>query len=129
MDEPKLHADQDFLVKESKSINYIAGAALLGVFLVSMSFGDYGWSNYLTAICLFFIPGVIAIAKAQKNTIIIKINKTGFFYAGRLITEWKLFYGATVQDNTATGSYKDNFVLDFRYYAADHSLIYTLSIP
>jgi hypothetical protein len=39
MDESKLTIEQDFLVKESQSINYIAGAALLVVFFVSMSFG------------------------------------------------------------------------------------------
>jgi len=129
MAESTLDIEQDFLVKDSKTTNYIIGVALLAVFVVSMSYGDYGWSNYLMAICLFLIPGAVAIAKGQRNTIIIRINKTGFFYAGKLITGWKLFYDATVQDKAATGSYKDNFVLVFRYYSADHALIYTLNIP
>ncbi|HJW16521.1 MAG TPA: hypothetical protein VJ499_05355 [Flavisolibacter sp.] len=129
MAEPTLNIEQDFLVKDSKITNYIIGGALLAVFVVSMSYGDYGWSNYLIAICMFLIPGAVAIAKGQQNTIIIRINKTGFFYAGKLITEWKLFYDATVQDKMATGSYRDNFVLALRYYSADHSLIYTQNIP
>jgi hypothetical protein len=129
MAESTLDIEQDFLVKDSKTTNYIIGVALLAVFVVSMSYGDYGWSNYLTAICLFLIPGAVALAKGQRNTIIIRINKTGFFYAGKLITGWKLFYDATLQDKPATASNNDNFMLDFRYYSSDHSLIYTLNIP
>ena len=129
MEAPPLDIEQDFLVKESKTINTMAGVALLAVFLVSLSFGDYGWYSYLMSISLFLIPGAIAIAKAQRPIIIIKINQSGFFYRGRLITAWDLFYDASVQDKMITGSYKDNFVLAFRYYAPDYSLIYTLSIP
>jgi hypothetical protein len=129
MDESKLTIEQDFLVKESQSINYIAGAALLVVFFVSMSFGDYGWRNYLVAIGLFLIPGAIALAKGQRNSIIIKINKTGFYYAGKFITDWKSFYDARIREKMETGSYEDNFILDLRYYSTDRSLVYTLSIP
>jgi hypothetical protein len=129
MSEPKLNTEDNFLVKESKTINFIAGGALLAVFFVSFMFGDYGWSNFLIATCMFLIPGAIAIARGSRNTMIIKINKIGFFYAGQLITEWNLFYDAVVQDKMAVGSYKDNFVLDLRYYSADYSLLYTKSIP
>jgi len=129
MEPSTLDIEQDFLVQESKSINNMAGFALLCVFLASMSFGDYGLYSYLMSIFLFLIPGVIFLAKAQRPSLIIKINKSGFFYAGRFITGWDLFYDATVHDKMITGSYKDNFVLAFRYYAPDYSLIYTLSVP
>jgi hypothetical protein len=47
MEAPPLDIEQDFLVKESRTINTMAGVALLAVFLVSLSFGDYGWYSYL----------------------------------------------------------------------------------
>lgn len=129
MNQPTLHAEGDFVVRESKAINLIAGGIMLTVFFVSMAFGDYGWSNYLFALCIFLIPGAIAIAKGRRNGIIITINKTGFYYAGKQVTDWNLFYDAVVQDKRAPGSYNDNFVLDIRFYSADHSLLYTKSIP
>ena len=129
MSESKLDAEKDFLVKESRTINFIAGGVLLGVFFISLTFGDYGWSNFLFAVCMFLIPGTIAIAKGRRNATIIKINKNGFYYAGQLVTDWTLFYDAVVQDKTEVGSYKDNFVLDLRYYSGDYTLVYTQSIP
>lgn len=129
MSEQKLTAREDFLVKESKSINYIAGGILLAIFFISMMFGDYGWSNFLFALGIFLIPGVIMIARGRRNSTIIRINKTGFYYAGRLVTDWKMFYDAVVQEKSKVGSYRDNFILDLRYYSADYSLIYTKSIP
>lgn len=129
MAEPKLNKEEDFHVKESRSINFLAGGIMLAVFFVSMAFGDYGWSNYMFALCLFLIPGAIAIAKGRRNATIMTINKSGFYYAGKRITDWKLFCDAAVYDRRAPGRYKDNFVMDLRYYSPDYALIYTLSIP
>ena len=124
----QLHAEGDFLVRESRSINFMAGGIMLIVFAVSMSFGDYGWSNYLYALCLFLIPGAIAIGKGRRNAIVMTINKTGFYHAGKLVSDWNLFYDAVVQHKLVPGSYNDNFVLDIRFYSPDHTLLYTYSI-
>jgi hypothetical protein len=129
MKQPKLDENGNFLVRESKTINFIAGGVMLTVFFVSMTFGDYGWGNYLLALCVFLIPGAIALAKGKRNAVIIIINHTGFYYAGKLVTDWSRFYDAVVQDKREPGSYKDNFVLDIRFYSSDHSLLYTKSIP
>jgi hypothetical protein len=129
MSDSKLIAEGDFLVKESSTINFIAGGALLAVFFVSLLFGDYGWNNFLVSICIFLIPGTLAIMRGNRNPTIMRINKNGFFYGGKLITNWQLFYDAQVYDRMAVGSYKDNFVMDLRYYSSDYSLIYTNSIP
>jgi hypothetical protein len=58
-----------------------------------------------------------------------KINKSGIYYAGQLVTSWSLYYDAVVQDDSDVGSFKDNFVLNLRYYSANYSLLYTRSIP
>jgi hypothetical protein len=129
MSESKLDAEKDFSVKESKTINFIAGGIMLAVFFISMLYGDYGWSNYIFSVCLFLVPGAIAVVRGRRNSTIMTINKIGFFYGGKQVTTWPLFYDAVVHDRTAVGSYKDNFVLDLRYYSPDFSLIYTYSIP
>ncbi|ANE51935.1 hypothetical protein [Flavisolibacter tropicus] len=129
MNELELTAEGEFVVRESKITNFIFGGAMLAVFFVSLFFGDYGWGNYLMGACIFLIPGAIAIAKGRRNTTIIRINKTGVYYAGRLVTDWNRFYDAVVRDKMQAGSYNDNFVLDLRYYAFDYSLLCTESIP
>jgi len=129
MSEQKLTAEGEFLVKESKFINYILGGVSIAVFFVIMTFKDEGWSNYIFALGVFLIPGAYAIVKGRGNSTIIRINKTGFFYAGKLISDWKLFYDAEFREKLEVGSFKDNFILDFRYYSDDRLWIYTKSIP
>lgn len=129
MSEPKFDAEGSFLVKESRSINFLAGGIMITVFCVSMAFGDYGWGNYLFGLCLFLIPGAVAIARGRRNATLMTIDKAGFYYGGKHIADWKHFYDAAVYDRRAPGRYKDNFVMDFRYYSNDFSLVYTLSIP
>lgn len=107
----------------------MAGGIMLTVFFVSMLFEDFGWGNYLYALCLFLIPGAIAIAKGRRNAVIMVINKTGFYYAGKQVTDWKLFYDAVVRHELVPGSYNDTFVLDIRFYSPDYTLLYTKSIP
>jgi len=129
MSEQKLTAEGEFLVKESKFINYIMGGVLIAVFFIIMMFKDEGWSNYIFAIGVFLVPGAIAIAKGRNHVTIIRINKTGFYYTGKLVSDWKQFHDAEFREKLAVGSYKDNFVLDFRYYSDDRMWIYTKSIP
>lgn len=81
MAESKLNWEGDFHVKESRSINFMAGGIMVAVFFVSMAFGDYGWSNYIFGLGLFLIPGAIAIAKGRRNATLITINKEGFIMA------------------------------------------------
>lgn len=129
MTQPKLHKDADFHVKESSAINFLAGGIMLAVFFASMAFGDYGWRDYMFALCFFLIPGAFAIARGRRNATVMTINKTGFYYGGKHIADWGLFCDAAVYDRRAPGRYSDHFVLDFRYYSSDYALIYTLSVP
>jgi hypothetical protein len=125
----KFDADKDFLVKDSKTINFIAGGIMLAVFIIAMIFGEREWLNYVFATGVFLVPGIISIARGRRNVIIMRINKTGFYHSGKLVTTWPLFYDADVHDRTGVGGIKDNFILDIRYYSPDFSIIYTRSIP
>ncbi|MGZ5221303.1 MAG: hypothetical protein ACXWC7_14540, partial [Chitinophagaceae bacterium] len=129
MSQSNLNAENDFLVKESNTINSIVGIVLLAVFFVSMAAGDSGWSIYILALFLFLIPGAFAMARARRNATIIMINKTGVYYGGRLVTAWDLFYDAKIANESRVGSVSDKFILYIRYYSPDHSLIYTKRIP
>lgn len=129
MNDPHTDTANDFLVKESRSINYIAGGFLIAVFFVSLLFGSYDLSNYLFGVCILLLPGAIAIARGRRNRVIMKINKNGIYYAGQMVTNWTLYYDAVVADKRDAASFRDNFVLDLRYYSPDYSLMHTRSIP
>jgi hypothetical protein len=129
MTEQNFNPEGDFTVKESKTINYVAGGVMILIFAIAMIFGDLGMSNFIFALGIFLIPGAIAIGRGISNSTIIRINKTGFYYSGKLITDWNLFHDAEVQDKLQVGSYKDNFILDLSYYSIDYTIIYTKNIP
>ena len=123
-----LNANEDFLVKESMAVNYVAGIFLLAVFVISFAVGDYGWGPFLSATAILLIPAAFYLARAGRNAIIIRINKTGFFYAGTLVTNWKNYVDAVISQDEIVGSIQDNFALLIRYYG-DEELIYTMKIP
>ena len=91
MSRTNLSLETDFLVKESKTINYVAGGIMVAVFLASLFIGDFGWYNYLFGLGLFLVPGAIYLARGKQNNTIIRINKTGFYYNGRLVADWHHF--------------------------------------
>ena len=123
------NAEADFLVKESKGFNYFIGILLLIIFVVAIALGDYGWSNYLSAMALFLIPAAFFIAKARGNAVRIKINKSGFYYNGALITSWDRFIDARLTQDLVPGSIKDNFIILIRYYGHDPAEAYWSKIP
>ncbi|MDQ3683185.1 MAG: hypothetical protein M3352_08955 [Bacteroidota bacterium] len=129
MSQAKLNVEEDFLVKESVTFNYVAGIILLTVFIVSMAAGDYGWANYLSALAILLIPGAFFIARARRNTTSIKINKHGFYFAGKLITSWENFFDAVLSQEEKLGSIQDNFIILIRYYGSDKTVLYSLKIP
>ena len=130
MNESKLNADADFIVKESKATNYAVGIVLVAVLFISLSVGDFGWGNYLDGLLLLLIPGAFYLARAKRNPTIIKINKSGFYYAGKLITDWEHFYSAVLsQDDEQVGSIKDDFILILKYYSLNNDRMYKMTIP
>jgi hypothetical protein len=125
----KLNIDTDFLVKESRQINFVLGGAMIGVFFIIMFSAEMEWYTYVFAAGVFLIPGVIAIARGGKNSIVIRINRRGIYHAEVLITEWQFFYDAKVTEESKLASIKDNFILKLRHYAADRKTIQTRDIP
>lgn len=129
MKETKFNAESDFLVKEAKDINYFFGILLLIIFVVAIALGDYGWSNYFVALMLFLFPAAFSIARARRNAVRIKINKSGFYHHGRLITTWDRFIDARLTEELVPGSIQDNFIILVRYYGNDPTEAYWSKIP
>jgi hypothetical protein len=125
----KLNLDSDFLVKESRSINFVAGGAMIAVFFICIMSREMDWYTYIFAAGVFLIPGALAIARGRKNDIIMKISRAGIYYGGEFVTDWKSFYDARVTDDMKIASIKDNFILKLRHYSADRNSIHTRDIP
>lgn len=129
MKETNLNAKSDFLVRESVGFNYFIGILLLIIFIAAIALGDYGWGNYLSALMLFLLPAAFFIAKARGNAVRIKINKTGFYHNGVLITTWDRFIDARLTEELVPGSIQDNFIILIRYYGNDYIQAFWSKIP
>src|SRR5689334_3397640 len=126
MKKPKLNFNDDFVVKESQTINIIAGSALLAVFLISMAINGGGLLN---ALSLLILPAGFFFAKATRNSPIIIINKEGVFYNNKLVTNWTDYFDTNVSQKEVVGSFQDNFILSIRYFNSTRSIVYTETIP
>ena len=129
MNESQLKADSDFIVKESRATNYVVGIVMVLVLFISLFIGDFGWGNYLDGLWLLLIPGAFFLARAKRNPTIIKINKSGFYYAGKKITDWEHFHSAVLSQDEKVGSIQDLFILVLEYYSLDNQTMYKTTIP
>ena len=129
LDQTKFNAEGDFLVKQSFTVNVIIGILLLVIFSVAAFSGDYGWGVYIKALCLFLIPAAVYLGNARRKAAFIKINKTGLYYKGRLVTDWNSFAQADITQDEIPGSINDNFVLIIQFYGGDPPELYVYKIP
>ncbi|HVF96410.1 MAG TPA: hypothetical protein VM871_03770 [Flavisolibacter sp.] len=114
-----LTEDSNFLVRENTVIHKILGFISLSVFIVSLtSKADPGYEQtfHFEAIYLMLLPAIIFLWKGfSKKSTIIKINRQGFFYYGKHITNWDNFVDARLAQDEIVISIQDNFVLFVRY--------------
>ena len=104
--------ETDFLVKESKTMNLI-----IGIFLLIFSLTAFFMAVLAGGLILLFAIGTLM--RTSKNIIIMKINKTGFYYYGELITDWNNFISEEfIEDGPASPrrGAKDQFYLMIKYY-------------
>jgi len=106
--------NSDFVVKESKSTNLV-----VGILFLILSLAAFFMSVLLGGLTLLVAIG--AFARSSKDITIIRINKTGFYYYGKLITDWEHFISEEFIDeiplpsNTSSGI-NDEFYLMIKYY-------------
>src|SRR5947208_16236338 len=112
--ENTLTDDSNFIVKESKSLNLIAGIILLIIALAVLYniFTDYHFDQvviYKKMVMLSLLPGIILIWKGVKNSVLLTINKSGIYRCGVLLTSWDNFISGNITQDQVTGSIQDNF--------------------
>ena len=116
----KLDNDENFVVRESAGLNFIFAGFFWAVFIsLIINFSD----NYTVGDkWMSLIVGLIVIAAALFFTIkglkrkeCIRINKDGFFYYRRFITDWENLESAFITQDEKIVSIQDNFVLVLNY--------------
>ncbi|MDQ3278858.1 MAG: hypothetical protein M3Q06_11065 [Bacteroidota bacterium] len=124
--EDQFHEDASFVVKESKKMRLFIGLLTLGIaILMSRS------SIWLAIpIAAFSVASLLA---SRKNRVIMIINKEGFFYYGKLLTDWTNFVSARFIDQVPQLSksslgISDQFYIAIRYHKDHDSNCYESKI-
>jgi len=88
----QFNADSEFTVKTSKSMAMFVGIIFfflaLGIYLSTHSYISFG----LLAASLY------SFYRSSKDVVIMTISRKGFFYLGKLVTDWKHFSSAKFLD-------------------------------
>lgn len=110
-------ADADFVVKESKKMHLVIGILLL-IFSVIFFQGSVLFGAGAA------VAGIVSLLKSRKDQIIMKVNGTGFFYYGKLITSWRNFVSVDFIDeppaiSSSSTGLSDKFFLALKYYKDD----------
>ena len=110
----QFNIESDFLVKESKSISLF-----VGIFFLILSLAAFTMSVLMGGLIL--LVAISALIRSSKDITIMKINKTGFYYYGELITDWDHFISEDFIDeiplpSTSSAGINDEFYLMIKYY-------------
>ncbi|MBB1286948.1 hypothetical protein HRH25_21375 [Flavisolibacter sp. BT320] len=125
--EDRFLAEEDFIVRESKKMRLIIGLFLLGFAVMMLQ--DYVWMAIVAA-----IPGIASVVASTRDQVIMKINKTGFYYYGKLLTDWNNFVSAEFMDEmpvltSGSAGLSDKFSLYIKYYKTDQPGCFGRKIP
>ena len=112
--EDQFNANETFIVKESKAMNFTIGLCMIGFAVLTL---DYS----LVIAIPTGIFGIASIVRSGRNFVVIKIDRTGFYYYGKLVTTWKNFASAKFIDDVPvptenSSGVSDRFFLAIRYY-------------
>lgn len=88
--------------------------SVVGIFLFVFSLAALFMSVLMGGFLLLFAIGTLM--RPSGNTTIMKINKTGFYYYGELITDWAHFISEEFIDDGPSRRGVDQFYLLVKYY-------------
>jgi len=128
-----LTIDSDFIVGEEKILNFILAALFAGFFV-------YGLINaiemqktrgiYNGYVCiLFLVAAVYFLLKGLSKRIYIRINKTGIYHHGKLVTQWNNFLHAKIDQKKKLFTISDNFILVVEYLKAGEDKGFRRHLP
>ncbi|MBK8710402.1 MAG: hypothetical protein IPL97_00735 [Niastella sp.] len=120
-----------FIVSESRWINLFVGIFLSILSLITVYYNNFNFNVGIEIyiLYLFILPGAYFIYKAIVKKQIIVINKYGFFYHGKLLTNWQNFITARYDQEEKTWTIQDNFVLFIEYFKPGFPKSFISKIP
>ena len=112
--ESQFNAEADFVVKESKTMHLV-----IGILLIIFSVIFFQGSILFGAVAA--LAGIVSLLKSRKDQTVMRINKTGFFYYGTLVTNWANFVSVDFVDevpaiSSSSAGLSDKFSLLLKYY-------------
>lgn len=131
-----LTKDSEFIVGEEKVLVYVLAFLFFGLFVYGLidvillntgktdparSSGGFDAGRYVFLLAL--IPAFLFFRKGRANRIYIRINKTGIYQDGRLVTNWPNFINAFITQKETTITIQDNFQLVLEYRKNENSTI------
>jgi hypothetical protein len=124
----RFNAEEDFIVRQSATMNVVCGVAMLSVFVATLISAKFSVEGMMMSALLFVTTGVFFIIRGLKKQELLKINWTGVYQHGALVCRWRDFHKAWLTQKEVTMSIKDNFVIMFQYNSADQTKLYTRTI-
>ncbi|MEO7923104.1 MAG: hypothetical protein ABIR30_05450 [Chitinophagaceae bacterium] len=110
-----LNKEGEFVVGEEKVLVYILAFLFFGLFVYGLGdmilsgFKDIGYLDFVFIAAL--IPAFIFFRKGRSNRIYLRVNKTGIYQDGQLITGWADFLNAYITQKETAITIQDNFML------------------
>jgi len=114
--------DKSFTVRESIGANIALGVVFLALFIstfFTVDFKHFSISSAANLPFLAIIPAVLFFIKAKRHKLIIEVNRDGFYYLGKEVTNWKYFISAKYIEEEKAFRVSDNFVLLIEYFKPD----------
>ncbi len=115
----KFDPDGSFTVRESRATNYALAIIFLVIFISSVytaDFSAFSAGSPSTVGLIAIVPAVLFFIKAGKHKLIMEVNASGFFYQGKLITDWQNFISVKFTEEEKAFRISDNFFLLIEYF-------------
>jgi hypothetical protein len=122
MGKTQLTKESQFTVGEEKVLNYVMSAFFFALFgyglfdAIRRQFINIDYQSIIFALAI--LPAIYCIRRARSNRVYIRINKTGIYQDGKLLTGWDQFLKAyiTQKEKKPMLDIRDNFqlVVEFR---------------
>ena len=133
MPENQLSIDKDFVVAESVVLDLCVGLFFFILFFLAVKVSPHDDPDqqkpFVKSLYITLIPALFFTFKGLINKKTITINKTGIYNYNTLITDWKNFIRAYIDQQTITGSISDNFVLFIEHYKDNQAGYFECKIP
>jgi hypothetical protein len=116
-----------FVVRESSVVSFIIAGIFFALFLsgVIMSGTDLD----ISLILLSLVPAILFTVNGLQRNKPLVIDCNGIYHYDELITDWRNFVQAYLDQADLLASYQDNFVLILRYHKAGYEGCFKRTIP